>query len=413
MSVALAVARDAIADARRRGIDVASLPSVFASAYGDLAIVDYLAATLADDPLALSPTRFHLSVHNAASGYWSIATGDRAPSTALAGGDDTFALGLLEVATLAATVDGPALLVVFDTPATGRLVDAVDSRALFGFAIVVAPAHGGAALARVSLALRDGRAPMPAPVDADVRALAATSPAAHALSFAEAIARGGIGLLDASGRHRDIARRARRRAAGRRDADRVSSIIARPRVAPHAIPPMPHSTLPASPTAGSHHDVLIAGGGLAGLTLALQLRDAMPSLDVRVVERRAHPAPDAAHKIGESSVEIGAHYFAETLGLRAHLDERHLRKFGFRFFFSEGERDLAHVTELGASRFMSTPSWQIDRGVFENFLAEEAVRRGARFDDATTVRRIDVDAARSHDRGREGRRARDDHAPTG
>lgn len=196
VSVALAVARDAIADARRRGIDVASLPSVFASAYGDLAIVDYLAATLADDPLALSPTRFHLSVHNAASGYWSIATGDRAPSTALAGGDDTFALGLLEVATLAATVDGPALLVVFDTPATGRLVDAVDSRALFGFAIVVAPAHGGAALARVSLALRDGRAPMPAPVDADVRALAATSPAAHALSFAEAIARGGIGLLE-------------------------------------------------------------------------------------------------------------------------------------------------------------------------------------------------------------------------
>ncbi len=151
--------------------------------------------------------------------------------------------------------------------------------------------------------------------------------------------------------------------------------------------------MPASPSPTSHHDVLIAGGGLAGLTLALQLKDAMPSLDVRVVERRAHPAPAAAHKIGESSVEIGAHYFAETLGLRAHLDEQHVRKFGFRFFFSEGERDLTDVTELGASRFMSTPSWQIDRGIFENHLAEEVVRRGARFDDATTVRRIDVDAA--------------------
>ena len=79
-------------------------------------------------------------------------------------------------------------------------------------------------------------------------------------------------------------------------------------------------------------DVAILGGGLAGLTLALQLRQQHPELDVTVIERRAHPVREAAHKVGESSVEIGAHYFANVLGLREHLDTEQIRKFGFRFF---------------------------------------------------------------------------------
>ncbi|MDE2401436.1 MAG: tryptophan 7-halogenase [Burkholderiales bacterium] len=140
----------------------------------------------------------------------------------------------------------------------------------------------------------------------------------------------------------------------------------------------------------SAHDVLILGGGLSGLTLALQLKQTMPDLDVRVLERRSGPAPLAAHKVGESSVEIGAHYFSETLGLRGHLDSAHLRKFGFRFFFSEGRHDLSSVTELGASRYLSTPSWQIDRGIFENHLADEATRQGVRVDAGAVVRRIDL-----------------------
>jgi flavin-dependent dehydrogenase len=144
------------------------------------------------------------------------------------------------------------------------------------------------------------------------------------------------------------------------------------------------------------HDVLILGGGLAGLTLSMQLKQALPGLDVRVVERRTHPVPVAAHKIGESSVEIGAHYFSQTLGLKKHLDEAHLRKFGFRFFFSEGETDLSQVTELGASRYLSTPSWQIDRGIFENFLSEEAQRRGVHVEHGTAVRQIELDRDRGH-----------------
>ncbi len=138
------------------------------------------------------------------------------------------------------------------------------------------------------------------------------------------------------------------------------------------------------------HDVVIMGGGLAGLTLALQLKQQHADLDVLVLERRQHPVPEAAHKVGESSVEIGAHYFDTVLGLKAHMQTAQLRKFGFRFFFSEGRRDIDQVTEIGASRYLSVPSYQIDRGIFENFLAEEAARRGVRFVDGAMVRQLDL-----------------------
>ena len=137
-------------------------------------------------------------------------------------------------------------------------------------------------------------------------------------------------------------------------------------------------------------DVAILGGGLAGLTLALQLKGEFPQLGILVLERRRHPLPDAAHKVGESTVEIGAHYFDTTLGLREHMDAAHIRKFGLRYFFSEGRDDIENVTELGTSRFLPAPSYQIDRGVFETFLGEEARRRGIDFRDGATVKGFDV-----------------------
>ncbi|HEX6613949.1 MAG TPA: tryptophan 7-halogenase [Rhodanobacteraceae bacterium] len=147
---------------------------------------------------------------------------------------------------------------------------------------------------------------------------------------------------------------------------------------------------PPARTAGGEGfcDVLILGGGLAGLTLALELRARFPDLDIRVLERRAHPVPRIAHKIGESTVEIGAHYFSNVLGMREHLDSRQVRKFGFRFFFSDGRADLDGVTELGVSRVLPTPSWQLDRGTFENFLGQRAREQGIAFEDDCTVRAV-------------------------
>ncbi|WP_116807692.1 NAD(P)/FAD-dependent oxidoreductase [Steroidobacter cummioxidans] len=136
--------------------------------------------------------------------------------------------------------------------------------------------------------------------------------------------------------------------------------------------------------------VTILGGGLAGLTLAIQLHRQFPSLSIRIIERRRHPVPPAAHKVGESSVEIGAHYFDTVLGLKEHLNSQQLKKFGFRFFFSEGREDLDSVTELGASRYLSTPSYQLDRGVFENYLGEHVRELGVEFIDGAVVRSFDI-----------------------
>jgi flavin-dependent dehydrogenase len=142
----------------------------------------------------------------------------------------------------------------------------------------------------------------------------------------------------------------------------------------------------------ANYDVVILGGGLAGLSLAIQLRQQFTTLQILVIERRTHPVPPAAHKVGESLVEIGAHYFDTVLGLREHLDRQQLKKFGFRFFFNEARAEVDQVLELGASRYLATPSYQLDRGIFENFLGEHARSLGVEFVDGAVVRSFDIGA---------------------
>jgi flavin-dependent dehydrogenase len=140
-------------------------------------------------------------------------------------------------------------------------------------------------------------------------------------------------------------------------------------------------------------DVVILGGGLAGLTLALQLRQREPGIDVLVLERNAHPVREAAFKVGESTVEVGAHYFADVLGLREHLRHEQLVKFGLRYFFNDHRAQIDRCTELGVSQLLPTGSWQLDRGRFENFLGGHARAMGIDFRDAAVVRGIELGEA--------------------
>jgi flavin-dependent dehydrogenase len=126
-----------------------------------------------------------------------------------------------------------------------------------------------------------------------------------------------------------------------------------------------------------HYDVVILGGGLAGGCLARQLHQEAPHLRTLVVEKRPHPVPEAAFKVGESSVEIGAHYFSKRLGLEDHLRTRQLEKLGLRYFFTHGDnRDIGSRVELGPPQFPPVPSFQLDRGRLENMLLESNAQLG-------------------------------------
>ncbi len=48
------------------------------------------------------------------------------------------------------------------------------------------------------------------------------------------------------------------------------------------------------------------------------------------------------------------------------------------------------MTELGASTFLTTPSYQLDRGIFENDLGAMVRERGVRFVDGATVRDVEL-----------------------
>jgi len=170
------------------GRDAATLACVFASSHGDQPITDYMCATLARAPAELSPIRFHNSVHNAAVGYWTIATGCHAPSTAVAAQRASAGAGLLEAASQVVADQRPVLLVCSDTAGSGPLREATGCVAPFACALVLAPVAGAAGMARLRLQLAPAQAPsaLPAPLDGWRR----DNPSAEALALLARLAAG-------------------------------------------------------------------------------------------------------------------------------------------------------------------------------------------------------------------------------
>jgi len=116
------------------------------------------------------------------------------------------------------------------------------------------------------------------------------------------------------------------------------------------------------------YDVVICGGGLAGMCLARQLKLENGAIRVLILEKNSFPVREAAHKVGESTVEIAGFYFRETLQLKPYLKNDQYIKCGLRYFFKEGFDDFAEYPEIGLSEYGSIDSYQIDRGKLENDL---------------------------------------------
>jgi hypothetical protein len=148
--LALEVAAKAVAQSKRRADE---LLSVFTSAHGDLSITDQMCRVLATTPTLISPTKFHHSVHNAASGYWTMTTHCMQASTAVSGFDCSFAAGLLEALTFCATENSAVLLVGYDVAACGPLVSANSSRGLLATALVLSPQRSEKRIATINACL--------------------------------------------------------------------------------------------------------------------------------------------------------------------------------------------------------------------------------------------------------------------
>jgi hypothetical protein len=127
--------------------------SVFTSSTGDGQNCHELCEQLAEPAPEISPTRFANSVHNAAAGYWSIATSSVQPSTVLCAFDGSFCAGLLEALVQVAVDEERILLVSYDAdyPPPMSLKRPVPDA--FGTALVLTPRREPGSLARLEAQL--------------------------------------------------------------------------------------------------------------------------------------------------------------------------------------------------------------------------------------------------------------------
>lgn len=194
VKVSLAVAGEAVEASARLASE---LPSVFTSSSGDAINCHEICSALASNDRLISPTRFHNSVHNASSGYWSISTGAMATSSVLCARDGSFSAGLLEAVAQAVVNNTPVLLVAYDTDYPEPLRSVRPLPDTLGVALVLAPQRSAHSLAQWSLTPATCLTSSAADVMGNkaLEALRATIPAARCLPLLHSVAARGEGTV--------------------------------------------------------------------------------------------------------------------------------------------------------------------------------------------------------------------------
>lgn len=143
----------------------------------------------------------------------------------------------------------------------------------------------------------------------------------------------------------------------------------------------------------NNFDVLIMGAGLAGSTLALQLKRQLPDISVLVIDSNVYPVPNAGFKVGESTVDIAGYYLRKVLDLGEYMEREQLPKYGLRFFLPEGENeDITQRVEIGNFRRPNSKSYQVDRGRLENDLYALMAEQGIAVYDGSKITGFDPDS---------------------
>jgi hypothetical protein len=147
MQVAFTAATAACQQAQR---SPDALPAVFASVAGEIQTTDQLCQELVKHDGVVSPSAFHNSVQNNVAGYWSIAHHCTQPCSAMAAGQHTAALALLEAWCQLATQGGELLLVCYDEIWPKYLAPGLGKTAL-AYALILTADDDLAGLAKISI----------------------------------------------------------------------------------------------------------------------------------------------------------------------------------------------------------------------------------------------------------------------
>ncbi len=145
---------------REAGWPLDSFATIFGSRHGEIRIAIEQMTMMQEDSGIVSPARFKNSVHNTASGLFSISAQNRQFTTALAAGPQTFAMALLEAFALLGTETTDRVVVTVTEEPLPAPIDSFSGHQALGVAFALALEPSPQTLGELDLPCR-GDAPAP------------------------------------------------------------------------------------------------------------------------------------------------------------------------------------------------------------------------------------------------------------